>query len=115
MPQGLGGWFYILFFGYYPIVKEKVEKLSKPVSWFLKLLVFNTAITIYAIISYFLFFGEFEMLLAEFSAMFGGMEVGAFLVVAVYAILNLVFVIYDLALTKLITLYFLKLRKKFRF
>ena len=115
MPQGLGGWFYILFFGYYPIVKEKIEKLSKPVSWFLKLLVFTSAITGYAIISYFLFFGELEMLLAEFSAMFGGMEVGAFLVVAVYAILNLVFVIYDLALTKLITLYFLKLRKKFRF
>ena len=115
MPQGLGGWFYILFFGYYPIVKEKIEKLSKPVAWGLKLLVFNAAITVYAIISYFLFFGELEMLLAEFSAMFGGMEVGAFLVVAIYAILNLVFVIYDLALTKLITLYFLKLRKKFRF
>ena len=55
------------------------------------------------------------MLLDEFSAMFGGMEVGAFLVVAVYAILNLVFVVYDLALTKLITLYLLKLRKKLRF
>ena len=22
MPQGFGGWFYILFFGYYPIIKE---------------------------------------------------------------------------------------------
>lgn len=115
MPQGLGGWFYILFFGYYPIVKEKVEKLFKPLAWGLKLFVFNTAITVYALICYFLFFGELKMLLDEFSLLFGGMQVGAVLIVIVYAVLNVIFVVYDLALTQLISLYLVKLRKKFRF
>ena len=36
MPYSLTGWFYLLFFGYYPILKEKFEHLSRPISWFLK-------------------------------------------------------------------------------
>lgn len=115
MPQGLGGWFYLLFFGYYPIVKEKLEKLFKPLAWVLKLAVFNAAITVYAVICYFLFFGQLKGLLDEFSSLFGGMDVGAMLVVAVYVVLNVIFVVYDFALTQLITLYLVKLRKKFRF
>ncbi len=115
MPQGLGGWFYILFFGYYPIVKEKVEKLTRTLSWIFKLLIFNAAITVYGVISYFLFLGELEILLSEFSALLGGKPSGAALFAVIYAILNIVFVIYDIALTRLITLYFLKLRKKFGF
>ena len=43
------------------------------------------------------------------------MDVGAMLVVAVYVVLNVIFVVYDFALTQLITLYLVKLRKKFRF
>lgn len=115
MPQSLSGWIYLLFFGYYPIVKEKLEKLPMAISWLLKLLVFNLAVTVYAAICYFLFFGELELLLSEFSTLFGGMNIGGILIAIVYAILNLIFVIYDFALTKLITLYFIKLRQKFRF
>ena len=115
MPQSLSGWIYLLFFGYYPIVKEKLEKLPMAISWMLKLLVFNLAVTVYAAICYFLFFGELELLLLEFSTLFGGMNIGGILIAIVYAILNVIFAIYDFALTKLITLYFIKLRQKFRF
>ncbi len=115
MPQGLGGWLYILFFGYYPIAKEMLERLVRPLAFLLKFLIFNAAVTVYAVICYFLFFGELEALLNEFSTLFGGMELGALLIIAIYAILNVVFVVYDIALTKLITLYLFKLRKKFRF
>ena len=45
----------------------------------------------------------------------GGMSVGAVVILAIYAVLNLIFVVYDVALTNLITLYLVKLRKKFRF
>jgi len=115
MPQSLGAWFYILFFGYYPIIKEKFEALSKPVAWILKLIVFNVSVTVYAVISYFLFFGDLEVLLNEFSSLLGGIEVGGILIASVYMILNIVFVIYDFALTKLITFYLVKLRRRFRF
>ena len=75
---------YILFFGYYPIVKEKFEILSKPIGWTLKLIVFNVSVTIYAIISYFLFFGELEVLLNEFSSLFGGIKIGGILIAIIY-------------------------------
>ncbi len=112
MPQGLGGWFYLLFFGYYPIVKEKVEKLFKPLAWGLKLLIFNAAITVYILILYFLFFGEYELFLNEFSSLLAGKVTNAVIISVFYAMFNFVFVIYDIALTRLITLYLTKLRKK---
>ncbi len=115
MPQGLGGWFYLLFFGYYPIIKEKVEKLFKPLSWTLKLVIFNMAITAYGLICYSLFFGEFEIMLNEFSSILGENVSTAIIIAAIYAVLNVVFIIYDIALTRLITLYLMKFRKKFRF
>ncbi len=115
MPQSLAGWIYLLFFGYYPIVKEKLEGLPQAVAWALKLVVFNFALTLYAVICYFLFFGELELLLVEFSTLFGGMKIGGILIAIIYVILNVIFVIYDFALTKMITLYLVKLRRRFRF
>lgn len=115
MPQSLSGWIYLLFFGYYPIVKEKLEKLPQTVAWILKLAVFNLAVTVYATICYFLFLGDLEILLSEFSSLFGGMNIGGALIAIIYAVLNVTFVIYDFALTKLITLYLVRLRRKFRF
>ncbi len=115
MPQGLGGWFYLLFFGYYPIVKEKFERLFKPLAYFLKLLVFNASITVYLLISYFLFFGDFELLIEEFSSITGAAAPIGTVIAVIYVAINIVFVVYDLALTRLITLYLVKLRKKFKF
>ncbi len=115
VPQGLAGWIYILFFGYYPIVKEMLERLVRPLAFVLKFSVFNAAVTVYAVVCYFLFFGELEVLLNEISALFGGMELGALLIIAIYAILNVIFFLYDVALTKLIILYLLKIRKKLKF
>jgi len=115
MPQSLSGWIYLLFFGYYPIIKEKLEKLHLAFSWILKVLVFNLALAVYVMISYFLFFGELELLLKEFSSLFGGMDIGRILIAIIFAILNVIFIIYDFALTKLITLYFIKIRQKFNF
>ncbi len=115
MPQGLGGWFYLLFFGYYPIVKEKLERLFKPLAFFLKLLVFNAAITVYLIVSYFLFFGDLELLIGEFSSLTGAQAPIGAVIAVIYVALNAVFVLYDLALTRLITFYLVRLRKKFRF
>ena len=115
MPQGLGGWFYLVFFGYYPILKEMLEKLYRPIAWGLKLVVFNIAVTAYGFICYFLFFGQLKALFEEVSALLGGISAGAVIVIAIYVALNLVFVVYDIALTRLITLYLVRLRKKFKF
>lgn len=114
MPQGVGGWIYALFFGYYPIVKCKFEKLKAPLAWLLKLLSANVAVTAYALISYFVFFGQSDSLIDEISQLTGLNSI-AVIIAVVYIVINVVFVVYDLALSRIIGFYFVKLRKKFRF
>ena len=116
MPYSMTGWFYLIFFGYYPILKEKLERLKKPVSWILKVLILNLALAISVLAAYFLFFGQTGTgnLLDAFTLVFGESDAGVSMAIAVWALANLTFVIYDIALTKLITLYFLKLRDKFK-
>ena len=114
MPQSMAGWFYLLFFGYYPMLKEKFERLKKPVAWVLKLILLNAAILICAVIVYFFFMGSGEGLLEAFEYVFG--NVGGVAVVAVlYLLVNVVFVVYDIALTRLISFYIFKLSKRFKF
>ena len=40
---------YAVFFGYYPIIKEKLERLPRVVSWILKEVIFNVAFAVMAI------------------------------------------------------------------
>lgn len=116
MPHTMGGWFYLLFFGYYPILKEKLERLKKPIAWVLKLIILNVALLICVALAYFLFFGQSGgNLIDAFVYVFGGEGVGEILAIGVYALVNVVFIIYDIALTRLITFYFVKLRHRFRF
>lgn len=114
MPQGVGCWIYVLFLGYYPIIKCKFEKLKRPFSWVLKLLLTNVALTVYVFISYLVFFGQSVSLLEEISQLTGLNSV-AIIIAIVYLLINIVFVVYDLALSRIIGFYFVKLRKKFRF
>lgn len=116
MPYSMGGWFYLLFFGYYPIIKEKIERLNKMFSWVIKMLVLNLALAICILAAYFLFFGGSgdKDLLDAFTLIFGDGETGEIMAIFTYALVNVAFIIYDIALTRLITLYLRKLRSKFK-
>ncbi|MDD4414336.1 MAG: hypothetical protein PHR14_07295 [Oscillospiraceae bacterium] len=87
---------FINFFGYYPILKSLLERTSKRwLEWILKLLVFNTSIILSFLLLIFVFNLEFEMLVI------GGVN----LVYIMLAFGNIVFVIYDFALTNVISMY----------
>jgi hypothetical protein len=116
MPFGMGGWFYLLFFGYYPIFKEKLERKKRTISWLLKIVLFNVALAIGVVVAYFLFFGNTGGGIEQaFFLIFGGEDVGKAMAIITYLLANIVFVVYDIALTRLITYYFVKIRKKFKF
>ena len=116
MPYSLTGWFYLLFFGYFPILKEKLEHLSRPVSWILKLLILNVALAVCVLVTYFLFFGSSGEgnILSAFTFIFGESDAGEAMAIGVYVLANVTFIIYDIALTKLITVYFIKIKPKFK-
>ncbi len=100
LPQKTPAVMYLLFFGYYPILKEKLERRSRVVSWVLKELVFNASLAL--------------MLLLSHTTMVAPGAEPLLLYAAFVLLAEVVFPIYDIALTRLISLYLYRLRRRFR-
>lgn len=96
---------YLAFFGYYPILKALIEsKCGRILEWVLKILSFLTTITA----SYFLMIKFMGITIDEFDTW------GIWAAPILLAMGTFAFVIYDLALTRVVILYELKWRKHFR-
>lgn len=94
---------YILFFGYYPILKGLLEKHTpKAVAFLLKFLSFNAAI----LLSYYLMISVLGLPLPDYGELTGKFK---WLLLAVG---NVTFFIYDIALSRAAVLYFCRLRPK---
>ncbi len=103
LPQKTPALMYLLFFGYYPILKEKIEKKPRAIAWLIKELIFNVALAVLLVSGHFLLFTAADL---------GSMiyYYAAFVLLA-----EIAFPLYDIALTRLISLYLFRLRKRFRF
>jgi len=96
---------YIMFFGYYPIVKALTEKIRKPIiEWVIKISVFNLAV----VSAYFLFSGIIGVTLEEFEI------VGKYGALIFLAAANVVFVLYDIAVSRMSMFYFAVIKPKFK-
>jgi hypothetical protein len=90
--------YYIFFFGHYPIIKSFLEKIkNKPLKWAAKLVIFNACVWAALFVSIKLMGIPDDML-----------KYG-YIVTAV--LLNVTFVVYDIAVSRLIMLYNYRLRK----
>ena len=90
---------YVLFFGCYPIFKSWAEQRTRAVAWLCKLLSFNGSFVVgYTLLSLIGFSLE------EFRIPGIPLPLGAFLL-AYLLVGNLVFLMYDAALSKLVPLY----------
>lgn len=103
LPLKTPALFYALFSGFYPILKEKLEKKFRPtIAIPLKLAVFHISLLLmYGVLRFFL------------PAQLEGIVWDWFLLV-LYVAAIAVFLIYDYALTKVISLYLFKFRKYFQ-
>ena len=81
---------YALFFGYYPLIKDIIEKLPKWVAWILKLVLFNLAAVGIGVISFYLFGVSGD----EYN------EFGKFTIPILLIMANVVFILYDFCITK---------------
>ncbi len=92
---------YLCFAGFYPIIKAKLEgALSVPLAWVMKLLIFNAG---------------FALALFAAVKLFTALVIPTFILYWLLPIGSAVFVVYDIALTKLISAYLLRWRHRFRF
>lgn len=95
---------YTLFFGYYPLLKPLYEKLPKVLSWGVKVLTFNVALTAIGLIVTFIFKLPF---LDE--------DMGKFTIPIFAVLFNIVFIMYDIMFTVFktrLTPLFTKLKNK---
>lgn len=81
---------YALFFGYYPLIKDFIEKLPKFISWSLKLLVFNLSAIGIGVISFYVFGVSGD----EYN------EFGKFTIPVLLIMANAAFILYDFCLTR---------------
>lgn len=93
---------YTAFFGYYPIIKGFIErKLSGVIEWVVKYLIFNIAV-----ISAYFVVSKIFMISYEDLGFLGEFAVPLFLVTC-----NIVFALYDIALTRILSAYIYNWRK----
>ena len=100
LPQKSPAIFYACFMGFYPILKSYIERIgSGLVRWIIKLIVGNVAIGLMLAILLIFIPDEFE---------------GGAMLLITYALALAAFVMYDIALSKLITLYFKMIRDRIK-
>ena len=96
VPYRVTAFLFILFFGYYPIFKSLIEKLSIVVVQFLaKFLVFNVSLTAIWFLFSELFFASFNV----------SEDRHFILLVLIYVCGNVIFLLYDYGFSKLIWFY----------
>lgn len=100
VPDKLAALLYVLFFGYYPVMKSLAEKMKNRLSeWCVKLLVFNAALTVIL-----LAFSEIIYSFINFNKS----------VLTIYVLFNICFVIFDFGVSKAIGFYINKISKRIR-
>ena len=97
LPNLFAAVLYLLFGGIYPILKQWLERRRPLISWLGKAVYFNAVLTAVVLLSLYLLHVE---------------DTG--FTVAYYLLGNITFFLYDVAMTKLITLYFFRLRSRLR-
>ncbi|MBO5333022.1 MAG: hypothetical protein J6B37_02785 [Clostridia bacterium] len=93
---------YVAFFGYYPIIKSFIEKIPrKTIGWIIKYLIFNVSM----VVAYFVVSKIFMITFDDLEG-FGKYAMPVLLLIG-----NILFVLYDIMLTRLVTLYIYKWQK----
>ena len=98
LPQKSPALFYTLI-GFYPILKEKAERLRPVLSWVIKLVCFH----LFTALAYL----GFRFLLTT-----PDLETRVWMLALLYLLALICFILYDIALSRIISFYFSKLRSR---
>ncbi len=94
---------YVAFMGYYPIIKALLERIRKPIlEWIIKIIIFNAAV----LLVYFVLAGLVNINMEDFG------EFGKWGAVILLLTGNVVFVLYDIAVSRMASLYIILIKPK---
>lgn len=97
LPSRFPALLYAVFTGFYPILKALLERLPVWLSWIGKFVLFNGLLTLLSFLC---------------TQVFALPDTGMELHILLYLFINPVFLLYDLALTRLISFYLFRLRRQ---
>ena len=102
LPNKFPAILYTVFFGYYPIIKEKIEKIpSQLATWAIKLCIFAAATGLL-------------FLLTNIFTVDVDMPAGTIMKIVFVVLIALTLILYDLAMTKIISFYIFRLWQRFK-
>ena len=101
LPNKSPAVYYAFFFGFYPILKAYFERLDKVRAWIFKEITFNVCLAVMIVLIKLLFMPS--------------VSIPFMMYVIAVLLCEGVFVLYDIALTRLITFYMFRLRHRFKF
>lgn len=102
VPDKESALFFAIFFGYYPIIKDSVEKIkSKILAYIVKLIIFNISLFVVELVSVYVFNIPF----------FEDGVFSASLLISFTLLMNIAFLLYDTMLTFFLRVYEKKIEK----
>ncbi len=90
VPDKTAALLYLCFFGWYPLVKLFAEKLKPALSWVVKLITYNIAVSVCLFALKFTFISY---------------EIGTAYYIICYALANVVYIVFDIAVSRAIMVY----------
>ena len=113
MPQSLSAWMYAGLVGYYPAVKQRLDRLPRVLRWIVKLLLLTAVMLLYLAVFHFILMGGEGSLVDSFLAGFGEADGGTVMAGAVVGLSVFTFVLFDILIDRIRILYYLRWQKRF--
>ena len=112
MPQSLGAWMFAGLTGFYPIIKQKLDRLPRLLGWAVKLMLLTAVLLLYLAIFYFIMLGGEGSILDAFLKGFGEEEGTPLMAWAVVVLSLFTYILFDLLIDRLLILYYLRWQKR---
>ena len=112
MPQSLGAWMFAGLTGFYPIVKQRLDRLPRVLGWAVKLLLLAAVLLLYLGIFYFILLGGEGSLFDAFLKGFGEEDGTPLMAWAVIILSLFTYILFDLLIDRLLILYYLRWQKR---
>jgi hypothetical protein len=112
MHQSLAAWMFAGLTGFYPVIKQRLDRLPRLVGWLIKLLLLTAVLLLYLAVFYFILLGGEGSFLDAFLTGFGEEDGTPLMAWAVIALSVFTFVLFDLLIDRLLVLYYIKWQKR---
>ena len=112
MPQSLAAWMYAGLTGFYPMVKQRLDKLPRVLGWLIKLRLLTAVLVLYLAVFFFIFMGGEGNFTDAFFQGFGETDSPPVMAWAVVGLSVFTFVLFDLLIDRLLILYYIKWQKR---